>query len=193
LQIPGLIFVPRCPELKNGYNSFEIDKEEIGNQTMMAKNAFDRIELDLHGFTVDDALARFVNFYNQELLRGSGRSIRVIHGWGSSGSPARIRKSLRRLLDRNSERLEYLPGKVIDPNDGSTLVFPGKVLPSRSTDLGEKILSYCNIPRTMRKITGEFHRTPQPEILRAIKILVRENQLQVKWKGKNKVYLRAGG
>ncbi len=57
-------------------------------------------EIDLHGYTVAEAIEIFVKFYNGRVATGDLSSLSVIHGYGSSGTGGRITgtKSMRRYL-----------------------------------------------------------------------------------------------
>ena len=120
--------------------------------------------IDLHGCTVAEAIAKFVDFYNSSVRSGYRGCIEVVHGYGSSGAGGKIQQELRRYLDKNSERLEiYVPGNLGNP--GITRVYPKRLLPaSRRSDQAsrarEAILNYCETPkskeRIIAKLTGRF-------------------------------------
>ena len=111
-----------------------------------------RIErLDLHGYTVADAMSRFVRTYHWclgEMERSGGelRGIEVIHGKGRGEAGAPIREELRaylaqqgtrikgfdaQLAHRGAEylfdvpgRLAYMHGEDATGNGGCTIVVP---------------------------------------------------------------------
>ncbi|TRZ98462.1 MAG: hypothetical protein D4R80_05085 [Deltaproteobacteria bacterium] len=91
-------------------------------------------EIDLHGLTVADALARFIAHYNARLQAGDTGPIRVIHGYGSSGRGGDLRTAIRELLSRHAGRLESVPGETYFNNPGATIVYPKHPLPAPPTN-----------------------------------------------------------
>ena len=87
-------------------------------------------EIDLHGLTVADALARFTDHYNGRLRAGDTGPLRVIHGYGSSGRGGDLRTALRAFLFRHASRLELVPGETYFNNPGVTVVYPKHPLPA---------------------------------------------------------------
>jgi hypothetical protein len=81
-------------------------------------------EIDVHGFTLIDALAAIVRFHNQEVGPGTGRIFLVNHGYGSTGRGGVIRHALRAyLIARN---IRYTKGEHVDRNKGVTYVTVGR-------------------------------------------------------------------
>jgi hypothetical protein len=105
--------------------------------------------LDLHGYTVADAMTRFVGKYNWMLREGQGgetRALRVIHGKGKAGAEGAIREALRGFLKSQGKRIKgydaqlavrgaeyllddcgrlaYMHGEDVDRNGGQTIVVP---------------------------------------------------------------------
>ena len=71
-------------------------------------------QLDLHGKTWREAQDEFIAFYNAALGRGGGGSgvtLTVVHGYGSTGEGGVLRKRMRAYLDRLGDYLEYTPGE----------------------------------------------------------------------------------
>jgi len=108
--------------------------------------------IDLHNFTVAEALREFVRFYNAQVRSGYRGRIEVIHGYGSNGTGGMIREELRRYLKAHDEIFgEFLPGESLR-NPGVTIVYakdkPAAMLPgatgpapgfrSASSSLGRK-------------------------------------------------------
>ena len=87
-------------------------------------------EIDLHGLTVADSLARFTAHYNARLRAGDIGPIRVIHGYGSSGRGGDLRTALRAFLFLHASRLEFVPGETYFNNPGVTVVYPKHPLPA---------------------------------------------------------------
>jgi hypothetical protein len=148
-------------------------------------------ELDLHGLTADEAVERFIHAYNSRLSAGDVDPLVVVHGYGSSGEgEAVIKRRIRKILKRHSDRLEYEHGEVIG-NAGMTIVYPRKPLPTTEDKLEREILAYCSKPRTRDKIAGKFRKYGQPQVLEAIRRLERSEVLQVVHCGRYKCYQAA--
>jgi len=103
--------------------------------------------IDLHGLTVDEALAAFVEHYNSRVRSGRGGCIKVVHGYGSSGEGGVIRGRLLRLLASHADKLRYEDGQQYG-NPGWTLVYPGELLPGRQDTLDHRILGLCQEPKS---------------------------------------------
>ena len=79
--------------------------------------------IDLHNFTVAEAIREFVRFYNACVRAGYRGRIEVIHGYGSNGTGGVIREELRRYLKAHDEIFgEFLPGESLR-NPGVTIVY----------------------------------------------------------------------
>ena len=146
------------------------------------------MELDCHGKTWAEALAEFIARYNGALQAGSGDTLDIIHGYGSTGAGGTIRARLRAFLGRYSDRLEWQPGESVDGNHGHTLVRPGRPLPEAGDLLAEQVWEYCARPRTASKITGKFRRHGDDRTLEAIRALEREGRLRSANRGRVKTY-----
>jgi hypothetical protein len=114
--------------------------------------------LDLHGFTVADAVARFVGRYNRLLSStppGSVVALDVVHGKGKGEGGGAIKETLRDILRRHGKRvtgfdgplllrgaiylldkypgdLVYIHGEDATRNAGSTIVIPRRRIDARS-------------------------------------------------------------
>jgi hypothetical protein len=146
-------------------------------------------ELDLHGLTVDEALRAFVASYNRHVRNGSRESMRVIHGYGSSGEGGRILRKLRKFLEGAADSLEWKSGEDVEFNPGVTIVYLRRILPEPVSQLAVEILAYCSIPRTESKISGQFRKHNAREIKEAIRALVRSGELKAVSKGGHETYL----
>jgi hypothetical protein len=146
-------------------------------------------EIDLHGHTVDEALRLFVDFYNRHLRNGSQHSIRVIHGYGSSGEGGKIRRKIRLFLEQAGAEMEWRTGEDVEANPGVTIVFPRKPLPEPQTQLASEIQAFCSVPRTESKIAGEFRKHSPREIKQVIRALVRAGELKVILKAVGETYV----
>ena len=87
-------------------------------------------EIDLHGLTVADGLARLAAHCNARLRAGDTGPIRVVHGYGSSGRGGDLRAAVREFLCRHAGRVEFVPGETYFNNPGVTIVYPKHPLPS---------------------------------------------------------------
>ena len=113
--------------------------------------------LDLHGFTVSDAIARFVGRYNRLLANtpsGTLAGLEVIHGKGKGEEGGAIKDALRDILRQRGKRvtgfdtqlilrgadylldkypgdLVYIYGEDATRNAGSTIVIPRKRITAR--------------------------------------------------------------
>ena len=87
-------------------------------------------EIDLHGLRVTEAIARLSETCNRRLRSGNAGPIRVVHGYGSSGRGGDLRNAVREYLDRNADRIEYVPGEKFFNNPGVTIVYPKHPLPA---------------------------------------------------------------
>jgi dsDNA-specific endonuclease/ATPase MutS2 len=84
--------------------------------------------IDLHNFTVAEALREFARFYNHCVCSGYRGRLEVIHGYGSMGGGGVIREELRKYLKAHSEIFgEFLAGESLR-NPGVTIVYPGESL-----------------------------------------------------------------
>ncbi len=106
--------------------------------------------LDLHGYTVADAMMRFVRVYNGMVgvsTEGELKALEVVHGKGKGDTPSLIRDALRDylrgqgkrvsgydtqlilrgadyLLDKYPGDLTYMHGEDATRNGGCTIVIP---------------------------------------------------------------------
>jgi len=92
--------------------------------------------INLHNFTVAEAIREFVRFYNACVRSGYRGRLEVIHGYGSSGSGGVIREELRRYLKAHDEIFgEYLAGESLR-NPGVTILYPGEKLAAMPMGMG---------------------------------------------------------
>jgi DNA-nicking Smr family endonuclease len=84
--------------------------------------------IDLHNFTVPEALREFVRFYNACVRSGYRGRVEVIHGYGSNGVGGAIRQELRAYLKAHSGVFgEFLAGESLR-NPGVTVVYVKETL-----------------------------------------------------------------
>ena len=149
-------------------------------------------ELDLHGYTTDEALRIFVDVYNRQLQNGSIESLRLIHGYGSSGEGGKIRRKIRTFLSNATDSLDWKSGDDVENNSGTTIVYPHKPLPPAEERLAAAILVFCSTPRTESKIAAEFRQHSPREIKQAIRTLVRQSRIKQVFKAGREAYVSAG-
>ncbi len=143
------------------------------------------MSLDLHGYTVAEALDLFVSHYNSRVAGGDLSRFQVIHGWGSGGSGGKIRTALRRLLSFFQEALTLQTDPV---NPGMTWVLPSRRLPEGAGFLYGEILEYCAAPRTEGKIPGRYRRYGDLRVKNALRQMESAGKLARSRKGRHTVY-----
>jgi len=133
------------------------------------------IEIDLHEMTVSEALEYFIETYNSN----KGQSLRIIHGYGSTGVGGKIRSAVRKFINTNSSsfsRIEF--GEVVERNQGYTVVYYRSQLPGVNDILRDKILAFCSVtPKTKEKIIGNFRNYGSGFVLQVIKETVASGKL----------------
>ena len=148
------------------------------------------LELDLHGKTWPEALAEFVDAYNKSAQPGGHacRTLRVIHGYGSTGGPGVLRLRFRRFLEKHSARLEFTLGEKTDGNPGYTTVKPVYPIPGADAALSELVWDYCEQPKSLSKIVGQFRRYGSPRVQRAVRSLETQKRLRKAPRLRNSFY-----
>ncbi|HXK49253.1 MAG TPA: Smr/MutS family protein [Clostridiales bacterium] len=143
------------------------------------------IEIDLHEMTVSEALEYFIDIYNSN----KGQSLKIIHGYGSTGVGGRIRSAVRNFIESNKNcfsRIEF--GEVVERNQGYTIVYYRSSLPEKDDILKDKIITYCTIShKTKEKIIGNFRKFGTGAVNQAVKDLVSAGRI-TEIKGKVKKY-----
>ena len=150
----------------------------------------DNLDLDLHGNTWAEALQEFVDAYNKAVQPGGHtcRTLRVIHGYGSTGGSGILRTRFRKFLERHGTRLEFTPGEKADGNPGYTTVKPVYPLPGADTALCELVWDYCQQPKTLSKIVGQFRRHGNPRVQQAVRSLEAQKRIRKAARAKNSTY-----
>jgi len=143
------------------------------------------IEIDLHEMTVTEALDYFIGTYNSN----KGQSLKIIHGYGSTGVGGRIRSAVRNFIELNKScfnRVEF--GEILERNQGYTIVYYRSELTDPNDVLKEKVRDYCAMsPKTKEKIVGDFRKFGSGAVMQVLKELVSSGKL-VEIKGKVKKY-----
>ena len=150
----------------------------------------DTLDLDLHGKTWPEALEEFVDAYNRAVQPGGHtcRTLKVIHGYGSTGGLGILRTRFRNFLDKHASRLESTPGEKVGINPGYTLVTPRYPLPGTDAALSELVWDYCEHPKTLSKIVGQFRRYGNPRVQQALRSLEGQKRLRKTARAKNSLY-----
>jgi dsDNA-specific endonuclease/ATPase MutS2 len=106
--------------------------------------------IDLHNYTVAEAIREFARFYNGCVRSGYRGRLEVIHGYGSSGSGGVIREDLRKYLKAHAEVFgEFLAGESLR-NPGVTILYPGEKQAPMPLGLGS-IFSSAQSKRSFNK------------------------------------------
>jgi len=145
-------------------------------------------ELNLHGYTVNEAINFFISFYNSCAHKQKGARLCIIHGYGSTGGGGKIRSALRKLLISQNNNLNWVSGEQIDGNPGITYIKTYNLLPETHENLACEIMKFCHTPKTREKIAGHFRKHGDQCVLKAIKYLEKNSLLTTCWKGKHKCY-----
>lgn len=112
----------------------QLNNDKKRNKSLLSLN---EDEIDLHDFTVEQALHYFISFYNKQFERKNQETkikmtkIKIIHGYGSSGFGGEIREQLRKYLENHSDYLKFIYGEKFSLNPGITIVYPHKPLPKK--------------------------------------------------------------
>lgn len=139
-------------------------------------------DLDLHGFTVAEAIESFVRHYNARVENNQLGCWRIIHGYGSTGQGGAIRIKLRAFLDQHLDRLRYEPGDSYgDP--GWTFIYPKLPLPDEQERMATAILSFCSGGKTEEKILREFPTLGVAQLRQTVRSLLKRGKLKEVIKG----------
>ena len=148
-------------------------------------------DLDLHGYSVAEAIEVFVQQYNERVDSAHYGSWKIIHGYGSTGKGGAIRAKLRAFLDQHLDKLRYEPGEDYgDP--GWTLVYPKFRLPDRRARMATAILSFCSEGKTEEKILREFAHMGEVQVKQAVRSLAKQGKLKAVNEGAKVLYQAAG-
>ena len=135
-------------------------------------------EVDLHGHTWAEALDAFERECRSALSRsGSGAEIRVIHGYGSTGSGGVLRDRMRAFCRRFPHSFSVSRGEDLDANPGISVVKVLGSFPDATERLANDMLEYRRRPRTKGEIDGRFRRHGTPQVNAAIGLLRRGGRL----------------
>lgn len=141
--------------------------------------------VDLHGCSVAEALTLFVDHYNRQLGAGDTSSIKVIHGYGSTGEGGKIRTALLKALTAYADYLSFQTDPI---NPGATLVHPVKKLPDGAGIIAPELVAFCSDGKSESKIIGRFRSHGDLNVRNALKQLVKQGRLAVTRKGRHTIY-----
>ena len=144
--------------------------------------------LDLHGLTWIEALPSFLEFYNSAAQLSASKPVgrlEIVHEYGSTGVGGVLGKRLRAFLEQYPDRVQI----QLDGNPGHTYVTPLAVLPEIEDMLVEKIIDYCDQPKSQSKIIGKFRINGDPAVLSALRTLEKQGRLSATHNGKVKVFV----
>ena len=99
--------------------------------------------IDLHNFTVAEAIREFVRFYNACVRSGYRGRLEVIHGYGSSGSGGVIREELRKFLKAHAGDFWGVPYRESLRNPGVTILYPRETRRQCRSGLGGRLSRPC--------------------------------------------------
>jgi hypothetical protein len=151
---------------------------------------FTNDELDLHSFTVAEAIEQFVQLYNTRVDNNQYGCLKIIHGYGSSGQGGAIRAKLRAFLDEHLDKLRYETGDSYgDP--GWTWVYPKVRLPDQRERMAAAILAFCSDGKTEEKILREFINLGEVQVKQAVRSLAKQGRLKTVNKGAKVLYQAA--
>lgn len=137
-----------------------------------------------------EAMGCFLSAYDRILESGIASSLKVIHGYGSTGLGGATRSSIRSLLRGNPLCAQFTPGEDIDGNPGYTIVYPKRHLPSGCMQLWDRIVEYCASPKSQSDVVHRFLRIgSEPEIVTAVRELERRGRLRAITRNGRKHYL----
>jgi hypothetical protein len=147
--------------------------------------------IDLHGFHAQDALERFLDYYNQRVKRGDKNVIEVLHGYGSHGRGGdAIKKRIRAFLKRFPDYVNFERGTTEGRMyDDLTLVYPKRILPDLENQLVAEILEFCSSKKSEEKIFNKFRRHGDKKVREVLIGLVKDGRLEIK-REKFKFYLQ---
>ena len=84
--------------------------------------------------------------------------------------------------------MDFTPGEKVSLNPGYTLVTPKFPLPGADAALCELVWDYCEQPKTLSRIVGQFRRYGNPQVQQAVRSLEGQKRLRKAAKGRSSVY-----
>ena len=115
--------------------------------------------LNLHGFTISDAMTRFVEQYNRALSDGKGEALEVIHGKGRGGEGG-LREALRDYLRGQGTRIKGFDARLAMQGAEYLLDVPGKLAYMHGEDATDNAGCTIVVPRGRLTIEHDWVRYP---------------------------------
>ena len=115
--------------------------------------------LNLHGFTIDEALTRFVEQYNRTQAARKGEALEVIHGKGRSGEGG-LRQVLRDYLRQHGTRVKGFDARLAMQGAEYLLDVPGKLVYMHGEDATDNAGCTIVVPRGRLSIEHDWVRYP---------------------------------
>lgn len=144
--------------------------------------------VDLHGFTVDDAIREFVRRCNTLFKGGYRGDIVVVHGYGSSGQGGAIKERLKGFLSRHADFFDAPAWNTGNP--GATMLRQLKLLPAaKAGGMHQQILDFLVSAKTEPKILARFHSRPMKEIRAILQELRRDGLIAETQRNGQKAWL----
>lgn len=115
--------------------------------------------LNLHGFTISDAMTRFVEQYNRTLTAGKDEALEVIHGKGRGGEGG-LREALRDYLRGQGTRIKGFDARLAMQGAEYLLDVPGKLAYMHGEDAMDNAGCTIVVPRGRLTIEHDWVRYP---------------------------------
>jgi hypothetical protein len=115
--------------------------------------------LNLHGFTISEAMTRFVEQYNRTLADGKGEALEVIHGKGRGGEGG-LRQELRDYLSKQGARIKGFDARLAMQGAEYLLDAPGKLVYMHGEDATDNAGCTIVVPRSRLPIEHDWVRYP---------------------------------
>jgi hypothetical protein len=118
--------------------------------------------LNLHGFTIDEAMTRFVEQYNRTLAGGKGEALEaleVIHGKGRGGEGG-LRQVLRDYLRGQGTRIKGFDARLAMQGAEYLLDVPGKLVYMHGEDAMDNAGCTIVVPRHRLSIEHDWVHYP---------------------------------
>lgn len=144
-------------------------------------------EIDLHDFSVTEAMEFFIRVCKEEYKKNNTK-IKIIHGYGSNGEGGKIKKCIRNYLKDNKEYFLTITGEEIDLNQGYTIITIKKSLQDMDSMLENEIMRFCELAKSNEKIVGKLRKYGEKNIQESIKKLLNKGKIKEVIKGKYRHY-----
>jgi hypothetical protein len=113
--------------------------------------------LNLHGYTVAEAIARFVEHYNRVLSSGRVQGLEVIHGKGRA-EVGGLRTELREYLGNQGTRIKGFDARLVLRGADYLLNVPGKLAYMHGEDANDNGGCTIVVPFQRLSVPHEWQR-----------------------------------